>query len=154
MRSKPYVFRGIAVSLLMSVVHTIVYFIAAFILSFIFLFLSNLPLIGKLFDLFFFLRGDSPTMLATIVGAQLAYYAAKFIQTKVNNHLPTRCLSYKINAIGMLVVHGLSLILNIFYGEAFFPNIVFIVTAGVYFMNAANCKDEFARTVEQESSAS
>ena len=148
MRNKPYIFRSIAISLLMLIVHTIAYAIAFLILGFIMLFLSELPIIGKVFDLFFSLRGDSPTMLAMIISAQLAYYLAKFIQTKVNKHLPTRSLSYKISSVVLLVIHVLSLITNIFSGESFLANILFIVTAGVFFAKAADCKEEFGQVTE------
>ena len=152
MRNKPYVFRGIAISALMLIVHFVMYVIAFAILSFIFLFLLELPLIGKLFNILFFLRGDTPTMVAQIIAAQIAYYATKFIQTKTNKHLLTKGLSYKICGIVFLIIYVPSLVINIFdgAGSSIFANILFIITAGIYFWKASDCKEEFLNTDDQE----
>ena len=124
MSSKPKVFKAIITSLLAYAIFSAVYFIVYLIFGLAIDFLLEIPVIGWLIDLLFFFRGDTPDMMLSLLSPGIAYLVTMAAQLKINKETPTRGLSCILLGIFIMLLHIVSLIINLIYGDGIFKNII------------------------------
>lgn len=130
---KPRILKAIFTAILAFIVFGLVYLLTFLILGGIIYVLSIIPIIGGLVDLLFSIRGDSPDMLLATLSPTVAYITSKITIDKIGKTVSTTGLTCILVGIFILLVHIPSLIINIAYGEWFFPNITQAL-AGIVFM--------------------
>ena len=91
---------------------------------------SKLMLLGILYLLsevvgkFLYILFETPDFLAESLSAAIAYGVTGFLLKKLNKDIASQALAYSIAGIIIVVIHALSLILNLIYSENIFPNIL------------------------------
>ena len=133
MSNKPKVFKAFVTSLvafvMVSVVHFVVYLLCGLTID---LFLK-IPVIGWLIDLLFFFRGDTPDMALSILSPIIAYFVTLGVQEKMNKETPTRGLSCVLLGILIILLHIVSLIINLIHGDGILKNVIQIIAGYVIF---------------------
>lgn len=133
MQNKPSVFKAIVTSLLAFIVFTVVYMVAYLIVGGVFYLLLKIPLIGRLVELLFYSRGDTPDMMLSLLCPGLAYLVTMAIQEALNKETPTKGLSCVILGVLIMLLHIISGVINLIYGEAILKNVVQLVTGFAIF---------------------
>ena len=100
------------------------YFLVYIIVGGIIHVLSLIPLIGRLVEWFFSFRGDSPDLMLAILCPFVSYFLSTCVLEYFNN------LSCKIMGVSLIVIHGISLIMNLIYGSGIIKSIAQII-AGI-----------------------
>lgn len=101
------------------IAYTVTYFIIGLILNLA----LKLPIIGHILGWLFHARGDSPTMLATILGAFFAFCFTCLVLIKIFKSTRTCGLSCFLVGFFILVIHVVSIIINLFYNDPILTNI-------------------------------
>lgn len=101
------------------------------LLSLLFLGLSYIPIISTLIDWLFYIRKDTPDMLAMMVSAILAYLGT----TATAKHIVkgTRKHALILTGIYLVVLNIIFLIVNLINGAAILPNIIIGIAGIVMF---------------------
>lgn len=121
---KPHIVKAILSAILALIAFGAVYFLAFLILGGIIYLLSQVPVVNLLVDLIFYLRGDSPTMMLTILSTITAYIATKTFLAKFSRTRSTERLAGILSGSLIVIIHVISFLLNLVYGESVFPNII------------------------------
>lgn len=133
MSNKPKVFKAIITSIVAFAVFSAVCFLVYFICGLAINLLLEIPVIGWLIELLFFFRGDSPDMVLSILSPGVAFFVTMTIQEKINKEAPTRGLSCVLLGIFIVLLHIVSLIINLIYGDGIFKNIIPIIAGCIIF---------------------
>ena len=133
MINKPKVFKAIITSLVAFTFFSVVYFLVYFLCGLLINLLLKIPLIGWLIDLLFFFRGDSPDMVLSILSTGVAFFVTMTIQEKINKEAPTRGLSCVLLGIFIVLLHIVSLIINLIYGDGILKNVIQIIAGCIIF---------------------
>ena len=135
MKNKPKVFKAITTSLMAFAIFSVVYFLVYFLCGLAVNLLLEIPVIGKLVSLLFFFRGDTPDMALSLLSPGIAYFVIMAVQQKINKDSPTRGLSCILLGIFIVLLHIISLIINLIYGAGILKNVIQIVAGFVIFSN-------------------
>lgn len=100
-------------------------------------FLSSIFLFEWLIDRFLDFRGESPDMFCCIVAAIVGVLLSMLVIIKISKSDLTYSLSGKILGITLILLHAISLVINLIIGEPVFPNIVQLM-AGIILISFAN----------------
>lgn len=107
------------------------YFLVYIIVGGIIHVLSLIPLIGRLVEWFFSFRGDSPDLMLAILCPFVSYFLSTCVLEYFNkSEVRTYNLSCKIMGVSLIVIHGISLIMNLIYGSGIIKSIAQII-AGI-----------------------
>lgn len=136
-KTKPKVFRAIVTAFLTFFVFGAVYLLAYLILAGVIYVLSIIPLINRLVDLLFYWRGDSPDMLLSVLAPTIAYFVTMVVQESVNKNKPTRGLSCIILGILVTLLHIVSIVINLIYGDGILANITQAIAGIVILHNGS-----------------
>ena len=131
MQNTPKVFKAILTSVLGSCIFFLSYLLSYLIVGGILYLLSEIPIIGNLVDLLFYFRGDSPDLMLSLLCPAVAYGATIITQEFINNDAPTRGLSCLLIGVGIVLLQVICLVLNLYYGEGVWTNIVLIITGAI-----------------------
>lgn len=135
MSNKPKVFKAFITSLLAFIVFSVIYMVAYLIIGGAIYLLSKIPLIGRLVDLLFFFRGDTPDMMLSLLCPGIAYLVTMAAQEKINKETPTRGLSCILLGIFIMILHIVSLIINLAYGDGILKNVIQLIAGFIIFSN-------------------
>lgn len=147
---KPRVFKAILTALLGLVIFSLVYLLSYLIVGGIIYILSLIPVIGKLVDLLFYMRRDTPDMMLSLFSPILAYYCTMAAQEAINKDKPTRGISCVLLGIIIIVLHLFSIISNLLLGEGILKNIIQAIAGFVIFNSGKGCLKE-SKEVHYES---
>ena len=134
--NKLSIVRGILCFIPAVITFAVSYLLVFILLVLLFELLFNIPVIGSLLGFFFHKRGDSPEILASIIGAGSAVLSTCSIVIKMSKSTRTAGLSCLLTGVVVFVIHAISFVLNIVHGEPVFPNIfqaiagLFLITTG------------------------
>lgn len=127
---------SIILSILFSILSFFVFHIAAILFTLIagaiLYLLLYIPVVGKLLDLLFLLRGDTPDMVLTVLSSIVASFSVLFILSKISKNPATSNATCRILGVILIAIHVLSLIVNLTYGNSIFANITYGI-AGIVF---------------------
>lgn len=115
-----------------------VYFLVFLVLGGIIYLLSKVPVINLLVDFIFYLRGDSPTMMLTILSTITAYIVIGTLLAKLTKTRSTERLACILSGCFMVIIHAVSFFLNLTYGESVIPNIVQAIAGILLIYSAKN----------------
>ena len=132
---RPKVFKAILTSVLAFIIFSVVYFLVYFICGLVVNLLLEIPVIGRLIDLLFFFRGDTPDMALSILSPGIAFFVTMAAQEKLHKDAPTKGLSCVLLGIIIVLLHIVSLFVNLIYGNGIFKNIVQIIAGFIIFSN-------------------
>ena len=124
MEDKRSVGRAIISAIAGGLIFGVAFFVIRVLAALLINLLSEVPLLGWLIDRFLKLRGESPDMFCCVVAAVVGFFLSLQVMVKVSKSNSTLSLSAKLVGICMIVIHLLSLVLNLTYGEPIFPNII------------------------------
>lgn len=143
MNEKPKVFTAILLAILGFFSFALSYLLSYFVLGGIVYGLSKIPLLGKLFDFIFFLRGDSPDLMLSLLCPGIAYMATIAILNALTKSNSTMGLSCIIIGVCIMLLQAIALVINLVYGEGIWKNIVLII-AGFMLLSSGsgNIKEE------------
>lgn len=133
MQNKPKIFKAILTSVLGFFAFTLSYLLAYLIFGGIIYVLLKIPLIGRLIDLIFFFRGDSPDLMLSLLCPGVAYFVTMSLQEKINKEAPTRGVSSVLLGIFIMLLNIASLIINLIYGDGILKNVIQIIAGLVIF---------------------
>lgn len=133
-KEKPSIFKAIMSALLGLIIFGLVYIMSYIIVSLIIYVLSLIPLIGGFVDWLFYVRGDSPDLMLSILSPTVAYFVTMFSLESINKSCPTFGLSCVILGICLLVLHIASIVLNLLAGEDILKNIVQAIAGVLIFI--------------------
>lgn len=131
---RPVIWKSALLSLLLVAAYYICVVVIGTVVSLIVSFLYMLPVLDKLIDLLFSVRGDSPGMLVVTLSAIAAYFISGALIEKIEKHKSTLGLSYFIAGILILLLQSVNLLLCILSKGFIYPNIVHII-AGIVILN-------------------
>ena len=123
-QKKPKVFKAIMTALLGLLIFGVVYFLSYLIVGGIIALLLKIPVIDTLLGWLFRLRGDTPDMMLSMLSPTIAYFVTISAQTVINKDGPTRGMSCVILGIVIMVIHTLSIVINLIHGEGILKNII------------------------------
>lgn len=132
-KSKKPVLKSVLCVIPSIIVFMAVRLILSSLLAIITALLISLPIIGKLIEILFYLRGDSPIIIIAIVSTAVSYYATKCIQEKMMNHSSAITLTRKIHGTIIVISHVIFLFINLIASTNILVNIVCII-AGLVFI--------------------
>ena len=95
--------------------------------------LADTALLGWLINRFLDFRGESPDAFSCIVAAIVGVVLSLLVMAKISKSDRTCSLSGKILGTTLIVLHAISLVINLVYGEPVSPNIA-QMAAGVLFI--------------------
>ena len=124
MEDKRSVGRAIISAIAGGLVFGVAFFVIRVLAALLINLLSEIPLLGWLIDRLLKFRGESPDMFCCVVAVVIGFFLSLQVMVKVSKSNSTLSLSAKIVGISMIVIHLLSLVLNLTYGEPIFPNII------------------------------
>ena len=130
MNNNPRVFRSIWTAVLGLMAFSLSYFLVYLVIGGIIHLLSLIPLVGRLVDWIFSFRGDSPDLMLSMLCPIISYFISLCVLAHFNKETSTLSLSCRIMGIALIVIHIISLIINLIYGDGILKNIVQII-AGV-----------------------
>ena len=133
MQNKPKVFKAIITALLASIIFITSYLLTYLIVGGVLYLLVRMPLIGKLIDLLFFFRGDTPDMALALLCPGVAYYVTMFAQAAMNKETRTRGLSCVLHGAGIVLLQVISIVINLIYGDGILANITQLVAGFAIF---------------------
>lgn len=133
MKEKPKILRAIITSLLTFFVFGAVYMLVYLIIGGILEILSMIPLISGLIDLLFYFRRDNPDMMLSILSPTISFFISMATQVALNKDNPTRGLSLILLGIYIMLLHIVSIPINIIYGEGILKNIVQVIVGFIFF---------------------
>ena len=133
MQEKPRVFKSIVTALLGLVIFGLVYSLTYAIVGVVISLLSLVPLIGNLVDWLFYVRGDSPDMLLSILSPTIAFLCTMAALEAINKSKPTNRLACMILGIIMMVLHIWSLLINLLSGAGILNNIAQVIAGYLFF---------------------
>lgn len=142
MSKKPRVFKAILTALLGLLTFGLVYFVSYVIVSGIISLLLKIPVIDKLLGWLFYVRGDTPDMMLSLMAPILAYYGTMAIQEYINKDKPTRGLSCILLGIFIMVLHIFSIVINLLYDGGILKNIIQAIAGFVIFNSGRGYLDE------------
>lgn len=131
---KPKVFKAILTGLLGIAFFATVYILTSLIVGGVIYILMKIPLIDNLVGWFFYIRGDSPDLMLAILAPTIAYTLTKWLLVTINKDSPTQGLSCIVAGVIITIIHILSLILNLIYGESILFNISQAIAGLVLFL--------------------
>lgn len=146
MQKKPRVFKAIATALLCLAIFGAVYLLAYLLLGGIIYVLSLIPVINWLVDLLFYIRGDTPDLMLSLFSPIVAYYTTMAAQEYINKEKPTRGLSCILLGIIITIIHVLSLVTNLIYGDGILKNIIQAIVGIVIFSSGRGMLKESDET--------
>lgn len=114
---KPNIIKAILSTILALLVFGLTYILARLIIVGIASVLSCIPIIGTLIN-------SPDNILPDILPAAVAYLLTVLIIEKCNKNPGTQALTCSITGMSIIVVHILSLILNLRYNESIWLNII------------------------------
>ena len=129
----PKIFVSILSAFAALVAFFISYLIIYLILGLIVEFVIDIPLIGFLFQKLLFVRGDSAASFVGTFSSLIAAVITIIFIYIINKHEPTCKLTCSISGITMMVVQGVSLIINLLSGAGIWINIMQIVAGYIIY---------------------
>ena len=130
---KPRVLRAIMTALLGLIIFAAVYFLSYLIIGGIINLLLKIPVIDKLLGWMFHLRGDTPDMMLSVLAPTIAYFVTMGVQESINKASSTRGLSCMLIGIIIMVIHILSIVINLIYGDGILKNIIQSIAGFIFF---------------------
>lgn len=115
--SKPNIIKSILSAILALLVFGLTYILAKLIVVGIAFLLSCIPIIGTLIN-------SPDNILPDALPAVVAYLLTVLLIEKCNKNPGTQALACSITGMSIIVLHILSLILNLRYNESIWPNII------------------------------
>ncbi len=129
-KERPQVGRAI----LFGVIGMVAFFICSFILymgiSFGFLFLYQIPVINRLLEGLFRVRGDDPVFFAMFLAAVISYSAITWAIHRFCDTRATEGLALRISGSLLLLISNASIVMDVMSGQPF-VNMIFIGIAGI-----------------------
>lgn len=135
MKEKPSIFKAVATALLGLIIFGLVYLLSYIIFGLIIYVMTLIPLLESLVDLLFYVRGDTPDLMLSILSPTLAYYCTKAALESINKNKSTFGLSCMIQGISLIVLHIVSIVLNSLSGAGILKNIVQVIVGFVFFFS-------------------
>lgn len=132
MEEKRSVGRAIISAIAGGIVFGVIFFVIRVLVALLINLLSEVPLLGWMIDRFLKLRGESPDMFCCVLAAVVGLFLSLQVMVKISKSNSTLSLSAKIVGISMIVIHLLSLVLNLTCGEPVFPNIIQAIAGILY----------------------
>lgn len=128
---KPKVLKSIFLAIISFVVFYLSYLLVYLLISAAITLLSKLPIIGFLIDWIFYIRGDTPDMMLSLLCPMVSFYTAYgSIVAMSQKQEATTNLSAKILGVLLVSINIISVIINLIYGEGILKNICVII-AGI-----------------------
>lgn len=121
------VFISIGTAILGLVALNIAYFISYLLLSLLLELIDAIPLLNLITKAMFAITKNAPDMFSQFIAFIIAYVATLLTVGWLNKDEETSKLSCYIIGATMIVIHALSLILNMYYGNALLTSIGFII---------------------------
>lgn len=118
------IFKAIWTALLSLVAFGIAYILLYLIVGGILVILLNVPIINALVKYVFYIRGDSPDLMLSLMCPGIAYTLTMALQESINKNVPTRGLSCIICGVILLLLHIFSFAINLISGAGIIKNIV------------------------------
>lgn len=131
---KPQVGKSIFFSIISIVAFYICFVVIVLAFSAVIAILGKIPVVSSLLSFLFKMRGDTPGILAYLLGASLAYNATVWMLHRFHDSESSENLSLKITGMVLLVLNVVFLVVNILGKSSFFPNIVVGVAGLSMFM--------------------
>jgi hypothetical protein len=135
MKSKPHIFKAFITALLAAIIFIISYIVSYLVVGGIIYLLSKIPLIGKLVNLLFYFRGDTPDMLLAILCPGVAYYVTMAAQKAMNKESRTRGLSCVLHGVCIVLLQIVFIVINLIYGDGILKNVIQAIAGFVIFSN-------------------
>lgn len=121
---KPSIPKSILIAIISLIVFGIADIIGVVIFSLIYGLLLEIPIINDILIWSFNMVNGSPVDATLIFSTVIAYFALGFCADKLTKNEKTALLAKKIGCIFIIGLNILSLLINIFYGDNIFANII------------------------------
>ena len=142
MKEKPEVGKAILFSFAALIAYYVCYFALAFIGALIFSVLAVIPIVNRLVDALFSIRGDSPSIAIVFFSVILSYQAAKWVIGRFCDYAATEKLALRITGALLLLYNILLVIRNISADISFFPNVLAIIAGIVMILGSNNVEQK------------
>ena len=134
MNKQPQIVKSILLSLLGIIIYYLSYLLIYLIIGGAIEILSKIPLIGWLIGFLFYIRGDSPDMMLSLIcPAASCLLSGICIEKLSKDRTGTFLLASLLLGIFLIIINAIAVILNLCYGEAMgiLKNIC-IILSGLY----------------------
>lgn len=142
MKQKPEIGKAILFGLSSFIAYYICYFVLAFVSTLVFAVLAFVPVVNRIVDALFRMRGDSPSIFIVFMSVIFSYHAAKWVIERFCDYASTEKLSLRIAGVVLILYNVLLLVRNISSGVSFFPNILSSIAGIVLILSSNNLSQE------------
>ena len=137
MKTSKYSVGGVLCAIGLSVIASIAFYIS-FLLSTIIVYFIYSILGETISSILVNISDNTPTSFATIISCYVGYFAIDFSAERIMMKEATKKLTFIFLGISLSIFNLLYLILNIYWGDPFFPNIGIIVVGIIFFFKGKN----------------
>lgn len=130
MNQKPRVFISILSSLFFLIIYFLVYTLFYLLLGSAILLLLKVPIIKNILSWYFY-REVGPQAFLPLICVFFCVTAILFLAEKMLKDSPTLGLSCILTGVFLCILHAVSLVINLVFGDPFWANIIQIIAGGI-----------------------